>query len=75
MSEAGLTQARRPVKQDVVDGLAPAFSGGNGDLEVFLGVILPDEVGEGTRPEAVIQGRVFYIGLTGNNASDFSPPG
>jgi hypothetical protein len=75
MGEAGLAQARRPVKQDVVDGLAPAFSGGDADLEVFLEVLLPDEVRQGARPEAVIKGRVFNIGLTGNNASDFSPPG
>jgi hypothetical protein len=74
VGEAGLAQARRPVKQDVVDGFAPAFSGGDADFKVFLEVLLPDEVGQGTRAEAVIKGCVFYIGLTGNDTSDFSPP-
>jgi hypothetical protein len=70
MGEAGLTQSRRPVKQDVVDGFAAAFSGLNGYLEVFLGGFLADKVGERTRAEVIFEGRVFYIGLTGNNASD-----
>jgi hypothetical protein len=74
MGKAGLAKARRSVKQDMVDRLAPTLSSGNANLEVFLEILLPDEVGEGTRPEAVIKRCVFYIGLTGNNASDFSPP-
>jgi hypothetical protein len=45
MGEAGLAQSRGPVKQDMVDRLAPAFRGGDADLEVFLDVILPDKVG------------------------------
>jgi hypothetical protein len=49
MGEAGLAQARRPVKQDMVDGFAPAFSGRDANLEVFLDIILPDKVGKGTR--------------------------
>jgi hypothetical protein len=75
MGEAGLAEARRPVKQDMVDGLTPTLGGGNANLEVFFKIFLPDEVGQGARPEAVIEWCVFYIGLTGNNASDFSPPG
>jgi hypothetical protein len=74
MGEAGLAQARRPVEQDMVDGLATAPGGGDGNLEIFFGLVLPDKVGQGTRPEAGIQGRVFYIGLSGNDTSDFSPP-
>lgn len=69
MGEAGLAQAGRPVKEDMVDGFAPAFSGGDGNLEVFLGLVLPDKVGQGARPEAVIQGCVFFDGFAGNNAS------
>jgi hypothetical protein len=46
MGKAGLAQPRRPVKEDMVDGLAAAFSGGDGNLEVFLGIFLPDKVGQ-----------------------------
>ena len=68
MGEAGLAQARRPVKQDMVDRLAPALSGGDGNLEVFLDLFLPDEVGQGTRAEAGIEGCVLCVGLSGDNA-------
>ncbi len=74
MGEAGLAQAGRAVEQDVVDGLAAALGGGDGNLEVLLGLVLADEVGEGTRPEGGIEGRVLYIGLSGDNACDgFTP--
>jgi hypothetical protein len=69
MGEAGLAQSRRPVKQDMVDGLAPAFSGDDANFKVILGIFLPDEVGQGARPEAVIQGCVLFAGFPGNNAS------
>jgi hypothetical protein len=69
MSKAGLAQARRPVKQDMVDRLAPAFSSGDGNLEVFLYIFLAYEIVQGTRPKAVIEGRILFAGLTGNNAS------
>ena len=76
MGQAGLAQSRRPVKQHMVYRFAPSFCGRNGDIEVFLGAVLPDEIRQRTRPEAVIEGRVFYIGLTGNNAGDgFVLPG
>jgi len=68
MGEAGLTQARRSVKQDMVDRLAPALGGGDGNLEVFLDLVLPDKVGQGTRPEAGIEGCVLFAGLAGYNA-------
>jgi len=58
----------------MVDRFAAAFGGGDGNLEVFLGLVLPDEVGQGTRPEAIIQGCVLFAGLTGNDASYVSPP-
>jgi hypothetical protein len=53
----------------MVDGFAPAFSGGNGYLEVFLGFVLSDEISQSTGPEAVIQGCVLFAGLAGNDAS------
>ena len=67
MGQAGLAQARRPVEQDMVDRLAPALGGSNGNLEVFLGLFLPDKIGQRTRTKAVIQGGVFFAGLSGNN--------
>jgi hypothetical protein len=69
MGEAGLAQARRPVEQDMVDGFAPALGSGDGNLEVFLGLVLPDKVGQGTRPEAGIEGCVLFAGLPGYDAS------
>jgi hypothetical protein len=69
MGEAGLAQARRPVEQDMVDGLATAPGGGDGNLEIFFGLVLPDKVGQGTRPEAGIKGCVLFAGLPGYNAS------
>jgi hypothetical protein len=68
MGQAGLTQAGRPVEQDVVDRLTAALGGGDGNLEVFLGLVLADEIGQGTRPEAVVQGCVFIAGLAGDDA-------
>jgi len=58
----------------VVDRLAAALGGGDGDFEVVLGIFLPDEIGQGTRPEAVIQGCVFYVGFAGNYTGDGCPP-
>ena len=52
----------------MVEGLAPTFSGGDGNLEVFLGIVLTDEIGQGTRSEAVIQGCVLFAGLPGYDA-------
>jgi hypothetical protein len=74
MGEAGLAQARRPVEQDMVDRFAAAPGSGDGYLEVFLGIVLPDEVGQGTRSEAVIQGCVLFTGLAGYDARYVSPP-
>jgi hypothetical protein len=54
----------------VVYWLAAAPGGRDGYFEVVLGVFLPDEVGQGTRPEAVVQGCVFFAGFTGNYAGD-----
>jgi hypothetical protein len=45
MGQAGLTQARRPVKQDVVQGLPTAPGGGDGNAEIFLGLVLSDKIG------------------------------
>jgi hypothetical protein len=53
----------------MVERFPAAPGGGNANLEVFLGVVLPDEVGQRTRPEAVIQGCVLFAGLPGYNAS------
>jgi hypothetical protein len=74
MREAGLAQARRSVEKNVVDGLAAALGGGDGDFQVVLGIFLTDKIVQGTRPEAVIQGRVFNAGFTGNYAGDGLPP-
>jgi hypothetical protein len=68
VGEAGLAQPRRSVEKDMIDRFAAAPGGSDGYLEVFLGIVLPDEVGQGTGPEAVVQGCVFFTGLAGYNA-------
>ncbi len=75
MSEAGLAQARRTVKEDVVERFAAASGSGYGNLEVFFGIVLPDEVGQRTRSEAIIQGSVLNIGFSGYDTRyDFTSP-
>jgi hypothetical protein len=68
MGQAGLTEAGRPVEKDMVEGFTPAPGGGDGYFEVFFGLVLADEIGQGTRPEAVVQGCVLFAGLPGYDA-------
>jgi hypothetical protein len=74
MGEAGLAQAGGAVKEDMVDGFTAAPGGSDGDFKVFLGVVLADEIGQGTRPEGAIEGRVLLAGFAGYDAGYFSPP-
>ena len=46
-AEGGFTQAGRAVKQNVVQGLAPHFGGLDKDLQVALGLLLPDILPQG----------------------------
>ena len=74
VSKAGLTEAGRPVKQDMVDGLSPAFGGGNTDFEVIFYLLLPDKVGQGPRSETCIERCVFFNRFARYNARYFAPP-
>ncbi len=61
MSERGLAEAGRPVKEDVIEGFF-AFGGGlDGDVEVVFELLLADELSEATRPERSVQRFVFVL--------------
>jgi hypothetical protein len=74
MGKAGLTQARRSVEQDVVECFATAAGGGNGYLEIFLGLVLSGKIGKVSRSETGIKWCVLGAGLTRYNASYFALP-
>jgi hypothetical protein len=59
----------------MVQRLAPAFSRGDRDVEVFLNLVLPDEVSKASGSEATVKSYILGSGLTGNNALYFTPPG
>ena len=48
----------------MVQRLAPALSRGDGYLEVFLNLALPDKFSEMARPEAAVKVYVLSFGLT-----------
>jgi hypothetical protein len=56
MGEAGLAESGRSVEKDVVDRLAPTFSGGNRYLQVILRFCLTDKICQAPRPETIIEG-------------------
>jgi hypothetical protein len=64
MGQGGLAQARWTVEQNMVQRLAPALSRGDGYLEVFLNLVLPDKFGEMAGSEAAVKGYVLSSGLT-----------
>jgi len=64
MGEGRLTQAGWPVKQNMVERLASAFRCLYGNAQVFLGLILPDEIIQMAWPEADVQGAIFSIWFT-----------
>ena len=75
MGQAGLTQSGWAVKKDMVEGLPPTMSSGNGYLEVFLGLILADKIGKRPGSETCIEGSVLSTGLTRYDTDYFvSPP-
>jgi hypothetical protein len=48
----------------VVQGFPPALGGGDGDLQVVLYFILPDELIEAAGPEAGVKGYILGAGFT-----------
>jgi hypothetical protein len=50
VGQRGLAQAGRAIEQDVVQGFAPSLGGGNGNVQVVLDGILPDEVAKRPGP-------------------------
>ena len=74
MRQTGLAEAGRPVKQDMVDRLTPAFSRGNSYLEVFLGLLLSDKVGQVPGSKTRIERGVLLGRFTRYNACYFASP-
>ncbi len=58
----------------MVEWFTPAFSGGNGDVQVLLDFVLPDKIGERPRSQVDIERLVFAAGFTGNDAGYFVYP-
>jgi hypothetical protein len=48
----------------MVQRLAPAFSRRDGYLDVFLNLVLPDEVSKASGSEAGVKGYILGSGLT-----------
>ena len=74
MGQTGLAEAGRPVKQDMVNRLTPTLSRGNSNLEVFLGLLLSDKVGQVPRSKTGIERGVLFARLTRYNACYFASP-
>jgi len=64
MGQGGLAQAGRAVEQNVVQRLTPALGRGDGDIQITLDFVLPDELIKVAGTEAGIQGGVLGAGLT-----------
>jgi hypothetical protein len=58
----------------VVHGLAPAFGSVDGDLEVFLRLVLADELGQAAGPQAEIERRVIRVLLARYDTCYGAPP-
>jgi len=74
MSQRGLAQAGRTVKQYMVQRITPAFSRGDGYVQVILNLVLPDEFIKVAWPEAGIKRGILNIGFTRYNASYLTSP-
>src|SRR5215469_13583214 len=67
LRERGLAQARRTIKQHVIERLIAAARGVNRNLDVFLDPLLPDVLLEPTRAHADLDPCVFFVRRAGNN--------
>jgi hypothetical protein len=64
IGESSFSQAGGTIKQRVVQGFTPAFSRGNGDIQVLFYSVLADEIIQAVRPETDVQDRIFTAGLS-----------
>jgi hypothetical protein len=53
--QGGFTQARRSIEQHVIDGLSALEGRCNQDRQVLFDPLLPDQIGEQTRPQGLVQ--------------------
>jgi hypothetical protein len=74
MSQTGLTQAGRAVEEYVVQGFLAAPGGGDGDIEVFLGLVLSGKLGQAPWSQAGIQRCILGTGFPRYDASYFDSP-
>jgi hypothetical protein len=71
MGQGRLTQTGRPVEQNVVERFAPALGGSDGNVQILFDLCLSVEILKTAGAQAGIERRVFGIGFTRNNTSDF----
>src|SRR5438270_9812134 len=62
IGERGFAQAGRAVEQDVVHGLATRASSFDGYREIFLHLLLTNELGEALRPQLQLERGVVAYG-------------
>src|SRR6267378_1550161 len=58
LCEGGFPEARRAVEKDMIESLAAAACGFNGDGDIFLNALLADVFGERFRAHASVEARV-----------------
>ena len=68
VGERGLTQARRAVEEDMVQGLDTLLGGSDGAAQVVLHLLLADVVGEMARPQRRLEGLFFVSRCSGQDA-------
>ena len=64
LGQGGLAQPRRAEQQDVVQRLGPAPRGVDEDLQIALGLLLTDELGQGLGPQGAV------VGFAGGGSGD-----
>jgi hypothetical protein len=60
VGEGGLAEAGRAVEEEVVEGLAAAVGGLNGDAEVLFELVLANELGQATGTQGGVE-RFFVV--------------
>jgi hypothetical protein len=68
MGERGLAEAGRPVEEGVVQGLVAVFRRIDGDAEVVLELLLPDELVEAPGTQGDVEFFFVILELAGGNA-------
>src|SRR5580692_2051045 len=68
LRESGFAQARRAVKEDVIEGFTTIASGFEGDGDIFFDAFLADVFGEGFWADASVEAGGVVEGRAGDDA-------